>query len=46
MNASCKHLPSGLKLDDGSESPYYRKMDEAALDQFKREISAVLQNAH
>ena len=46
VNACRQHLASSLKLDDGSESPYYRKVDVAALDQAKEEISAVLQSAH
>ena len=42
MNAGHKHLASSLKLCDGSESPYYRKMEKAALDQAKEEIYALL----
>ena len=46
VNACREHLASSLKLDDGSESPYYRKVDETALDEAKEEITAVLQRAH
>ena len=46
VNACRQHLASSLKMDDGSESPYYCKVDETALDQAKEEITAVLQRAH
>ena len=42
VNACRDHLASSLKLADGSESPYYRKVDEETLEQAKEDISAVL----
>ena len=46
VNACRDHLASSLKLADGSESPYYRKVDEETLEQAKEDISAVLERAH
>ena len=46
VNACRDHLASALTLDDGSKAPYYKKVDEAALEQAKEEISAVLDRAH
>ena len=39
-------MASRLKLDDGSGAPHYRKVDKAALDQAKEEITAVLHRTH
>ena len=42
---SChKHLSAVRKNEDGSESPYYKKVDNSALDQAKAEILAVLKD--
>ena len=46
VKACQDHLASSLKLADGSEAPYYQKVDEATLEQAKIEITAVLERAH
>ena len=46
MWACQEHLASSLKLADGSEFPYYRKVEEETLEQAKEDISAVLDRAH
>ena len=46
VNACRDHLASSLKQADGSESPYYKKVDEETLEQAKIEITAVLDRAH
>ena len=44
---SCnEHLNSSLKLDDGTQRPYYRKVEADVLEQAKSEISACLDKAH